>query len=56
MQNQSTDQGIKGKHGYRSMICTLDYVNIKVQIKESDEIQGTDHHHQVAADLYFGFH
>ena len=56
MQSQSTDQGIKGKHGYRSMICTLHFVKTKVQIKESNEIQGTDHHHQVAADLYFGFH
>ena len=56
MQSQSTDQGIKGKHGYRSMICTLHFVNTKVQIKESNEIQGTDHHDQVAADLYFGFH
>ena len=38
------------------MVYTLHFVKTKVQIKESDEIQGTDQYHQMAADLYFGFH
>ena len=56
MQNRSTDQGIEEKQGYRSMIYTLRFLKIEVRINEFNEIQGTDHHHQVAADLYFGFH
>ena len=38
------------------MIYTLYFLKTKIQIKEFNEIHGTDHHHQVAADLYFEFH
>ena len=38
------------------MIYTLHFLNTQVQIKEFYVIQGTDHHDQVAADLYLVFH
>ena len=55
-QNQSTDQGIEEKQGYRSMIYTLYFLKSKVRIKEFNEIQGTDQQPPGDGDLYLGFH